>query len=42
MELADLAIHYRGRGVVAVDVAGDELTPMSQLHIDAFKVTLSV
>ena len=35
----DMAIEYRDRGVVGVDIAGDELQPMAP-HIDAFKVTM--
>ena len=37
-EMVDLALHYQSKGVVAVDIAGDEMIPMHQLHIDAFKV----
>ena len=40
VELADLAIGYRDKGVVAVDIAGDELIPMSSLHLEAFKVIM--
>ena len=42
--IADLAIKYKDRqgvSVVGVDIAGDELAPMNQEHIDAFKVTLT-
>ena len=35
----DMAIEYRDKGVVGVDVAGDELQPMAP-HVDAFKVTV--
>ena len=38
-DMVDLALRYRDKGVVAVDIAGDEMVPMHQLHIDAFKVT---
>ena len=31
-----LAVEYRSRGVVAVDIAGDETLPMDQRFIDAF------
>ena len=37
-DIADLAIQYKDRGVVGVDIAGDELAAMDQKHIDAFKV----
>ena len=37
-DMVDLALDYRDKGVVAVDIAGDEMVPMHQLHIDAFKV----
>ena len=36
-DLVDLAIKYKGKGVVGVDVGGDELVPMD-LHIPCFKV----
>ena len=36
--MAELAIRYRDKGVVAVDIAGPELVKKSQLHVDAFKV----
>lgn len=36
--LADLAIKYKKEGVVGVDIAGDELQPMDERHIKAFKV----
>lgn len=40
-EVADIAIRYKDRGeasVVGVDIAGDELAPMDDRHIEAFKV----
>ena len=40
VEMAELAIRYRDKGVVAVDIAGAELIEKSQQHIDAFKVML--
>jgi len=41
-DMVDLALHYRDKGVVAVDIAGDEMVPMHQLHIDAFKVMILI
>ena len=38
MEIADLAIKHKSKGIVGVDIAGDELQPMNQEHIDAFQV----
>ena len=35
--MVDLAIKYKVKGVVGVDVGGDELVPMD-LHIPCFKV----
>jgi len=39
-DLVDLALRYRDKGVVAMDIAGDELIPMDQRHIDAIKVVV--
>ena len=36
MQIAELAVNYQSRGVVAVDIAGDETLPMDQRFIDAF------
>ena len=40
VEMAKLAIRYRNKGVVAVDLAGVETIEKSQQHIDAFKVII--
>ena len=32
-----LAVKYHHRGVVGVDIAGDELLPMDPRHIEGFK-----
>jgi len=37
-EMVDLALRYREKGVVGVDICGGEWLPLHQLHIDAFKV----
>jgi len=37
-DLVDLALRYREKGVVAMDIAGDELIPMDQRHMQAIKV----
>ena len=37
-DLVQLALRYRDRGVVAMDIAGNELIPLDQLQIDAIKV----
>ena len=38
MEIAELAIKHQDKGVVGVDIAGDELQPMAKEHIAAFQV----
>ena len=37
MDIVKLAVKHRDRGVVGVDIAGDELLPMDQRHIEGFK-----
>ncbi|KAL5493624.1 hypothetical protein EMCRGX_G014828 [Ephydatia muelleri] len=37
MQIVKLAVQYKSRGVVAVDIAGDETLPMDQRFIDAFR-----
>jgi len=37
-EMVDLALRYRDKGVVAVDICGGEWLPLHQLHVDALKV----
>lgn len=37
MQIAELAVQYQFRGVVAVDIAGDETLPMDQSFINAFQ-----
>ena len=37
MKVVELAECYQARGVVAVDIAGDELLPMDPKFIAAFK-----
>lgn len=36
-EIVELANRFRSRGVVGVDIAGNELRPLDQRHIDGFK-----
>ena len=31
---------HKDNGIVGIDIAGDELQPMDQQHIDAFKVVI--
>lgn len=38
MKIVELAMQYQSRGVVAVDIAGDETLPMDQRFIDAFQM----
>ena len=38
LEIAELAIQNKDRGVVGVDIAGDELAKMDERHVAAFKV----
>ena len=40
--MAELAIRYRDKGVVAVDLAGAETIEKTQQHIKAFKVILYI
>ena len=35
--IVDLALKYKDHGVVGVDMAGDELLPLDQRHIDGFR-----
>jgi len=37
-ELVDLALRYRDKGVVGLDINAGEWMPLHQLHVDAFKV----
>ena len=37
-ELVDVALRYRDKGVVGIDINSGECLPFHQLHIDAFKV----
>ena len=37
MDIVKLAEKYRHRGVVGVDMAGDELLPLDPRHVEAFK-----
>ena len=37
LEIVRLAEKYRDRGVVAVDIAGDELLPLDPRHIEGFQ-----
>ena len=36
LEVVDLAIKYKDKGVVAVDIAGDETLPMTEEHKAGF------
>ena len=36
-EIVELAKRYMSRGVVGVDIAGNELRPLDQRHIDGFQ-----
>ncbi len=36
-EIVSLAARYKSRGVVGVDIAGDELRRLDQRHIDGFR-----
>ena len=40
IEIANLAVKHKDNGIVGIDIAGDELQPMDQQHIDAFKVVI--
>ncbi len=37
VDAAELAVKFGSRGVVGVDIAGDELLPMDPRHIEGFK-----
>ena len=37
LDVVKLAEKYRSRGVVAVDIAGDELLPLDPQHVEGFK-----
>lgn len=37
MDALKLAQEFRSRGVVGVDIAGDELLPLDPRHVDGFK-----
>ena len=37
MEIVHLADKYRSRGVVGVDIAGDELLPLDKRHVEGFR-----
>ena len=41
LEIAELAIQNKDRGVVGVDIAGDELAEMDERHVAAFQVTMT-
>lgn len=41
INIAKLAIKHKVHGVLGVDIAGDELQPMNQEHIDAFQVYMA-
>lgn len=38
IEIAQLAVKHKDNGIVGIDIAGDELQPMDQQHVDAFKI----
>lgn len=42
MDVVRLAEKYRPRGVVGVDIAGDELRPLDPRHVNGFKKAVEV
>lgn len=39
-EILAIAMKYRNSGVVGIDIAGDELAPMTRQHLLAFEVSI--